>query len=259
MRTLLLFFSAFILFGCPSPKNNQTTNKVFNKTVKIILIDASGSFSKVYKQNEQNEQNQSISLFVSSCEKIVEEYLKPAKFGEQIIVRAILDDSYDSKALICNLNLTGTEFFFDKIKESGAGSEAVFEEDSADFYLQNTPKMDSIKQTALNKFASFKNTYIKKGTSRTDLCGAFAEVAMDLEQIDASVKNRELIILSDLQNNTALSRCNQFNANGLKVKVLYLSENGFAPEKFSAFKTNALERFFSKALSIHMHTPSHSE
>jgi len=247
---ILLFFSCTV-------KENKDTQHVSpsKKIIKIILIDASGSFFKTFEKTE----NGKISLFQASVKQIKENHLKPAKAGERVLVHAITEDGFGHKSVICDLNFTSTSFFFSEPKPKGAGRLAIWKRKKKKFNKEIEKKIDSIKAIEIKKFDQFVKDYSKMGgTQKTDLCGTLANIPYDIKHSD-SLYNDSLYIYSDLRNNTNLSRCEGIDCTNLNVIALYINEDGFDPKKYKKFREEVIEKYFKNAKSIKLFNPTNSK
>lgn len=238
-------------------KSTETENNVtgveYQPSFKIILIDASGSFINERPAGKDE------SLFDISCKQIIQEHLKNSGIGERIIVRSIQSNSYGSNSIICDIDFSSKELNFDKQKPNDAGELVNWKRELKRHNNRNQPKIDSIRNHEIEKFQKFYDTYRVKGFNKTDLCGALENIPLDLEQIDSSFARKTLLIYSDLQNTTSLSRCSSFNAEGLIIKAFYVNDNDKNPDEYIAFRENTIKTYFKNAKSVNLFNPAHSK
>lgn len=256
MQKFFYLLLILVFIGCTVNKpKNQQFEECCQKNIKIILIDASGSFFKTFEKTE----NGKISLFQASVKQIKEKHLKESKAGERVIVHAITEDGFGYNSVVCDLDFTGKEFCYCEPKPIGAGKFAAWRRKREKIKKKAERKIDSIKTIEINKFDEFVKKYSKlKGTKKTDLCGTLANIPYDLQDID-SLQKVSLYIYSDLRNNTNLDRCNGIDCTNIEVIALYVSENGFDPKKYKKFREEVIKKYFKNAKDIKLFNPTNSK
>jgi hypothetical protein len=249
---LIILLIVLITYSCKTNNAKEDSNvRVVEPKLKIILIDASGSFNPVKNRTED--------LFSYSCNQIINEHLSKASEGDLILVRAIRSNSYGTESLICQIDFTKSKYCFSKTITNKAGEDVLIKREKDEFNDTVKPQMQKIINEAISKFKIFYEKYKNGSSENTDLCGALANIPIDIKQINVKSKHYELLIYSDLKNTTNINRCKTFESKGLIIRALYVNDKGYSPEQYNNFRDSMIGKFFKGAETIELFNPVHSQ